>query len=168
MEQPHFHFSFSKWEGMWWRGEKNFLCIFIQDVVCVKPCPTPWTWAAWLAFREFIKTQSLVYGNMGILDGGEVEFSPLGNLLQRKTPHPPKPEGHHVLTLLLIWWIRGTQPMRRRGIVLRSLFAHALLFPASKKCALTLPEKKAWLNASLTFALTTPKGNLPQSISSML
>lgn len=90
MEQPHFHFSFSKWEGMWWRGEKNFLCIFIQDVVCVKPCPTPWTWAAWLAFREFIKTRSLVYGNMGILDGGEVEFSPLGNLLQRKTPHPPQ------------------------------------------------------------------------------
>lgn len=133
MEQPHFHFVLSKWGGMWWRREKNFLCIFIRDLVCVEPCPTPWTWAAWLVFSEFIKTQSLVYGNMGILDGGEAEFSPLVNLHRKKKKNPsPKPEGHSVLTLLLIWWIRDAEPQQRRGLVLRSLFVYALLFPASR------------------------------------
>lgn len=142
-------------------GEIKTQCIFIED--CMEPRPTPWTWAAWLVFSEFIRTQSLVSRKMGTLDGGEAELSPLGRSLQEKKrksqPIPPPPPPPLKLKVSVSSVCNRSDDHRQTAVsVLRSLFAH--LRVGAWCAAISAPDVKN-VKVSLTFNLMASQWQSP-------
>lgn len=95
-------------------------------------------------------------GNMGTLDGGEAEFSPLGKSPSEKKPHPP-----NLKVTVSLLRSHDCKEIATGGEFSVMIFICTCRVVASMQKS-TLTVKKG--NVSLDFGLIVPKGNHPQSI----